>query len=268
MCRSLVETQTITKLKMGSTGEFFYDPKALYKVTINGQLYLIMLIERLTLAGIDVFYSNTDGITAIVKNNQETDYKRICDEWQKELGLELEFFSIKKMVMRDVNNYILEYENGEVKAKGDFIQKPKLGKELDAPIVANAIYEYFFKGKTIGSTIRDPSKKPIYYLISRKIGDDFNAVLERIEELSSYPKQTTLPNICRYMATNYKSPKSGYLYKVRKSNKEREHVLKDSPVIICNNMSDFDITNINFQYYERRVMSFINLLNNKQQSLF
>ena len=46
---------------------WLYDPKAAMKITMNGQLMLAMLSERLTDAGMRVDSVNTDGITAIVK---------------------------------------------------------------------------------------------------------------------------------------------------------------------------------------------------------
>ena len=42
---------------------YAYDPKSAYTVTINGQLYLLMLIEQLELNGYEVISANTDGIT-------------------------------------------------------------------------------------------------------------------------------------------------------------------------------------------------------------
>ena len=58
--------------------DYLYDPKCTYKVTINLQLCLLMLIEALELKGIKVISANTDGIVCIIKPEQEADYKACC----------------------------------------------------------------------------------------------------------------------------------------------------------------------------------------------
>ena len=50
---------------------WLYDPKAAVSVTINGQLYLLMLIEALTSNGFEVISANTDGVTAKVPKDRE-----------------------------------------------------------------------------------------------------------------------------------------------------------------------------------------------------
>jgi len=42
---------------------YAYDPKTAYRITLNGQLYLLKLIESLELNGYEVISANTDGIT-------------------------------------------------------------------------------------------------------------------------------------------------------------------------------------------------------------
>jgi len=46
---------------------YAYDPKTGYSVTINGQLYLLMLIEQLEINGYEVISANTDGVTYLRK---------------------------------------------------------------------------------------------------------------------------------------------------------------------------------------------------------
>ena len=51
--------------------DYLYDPKCTYKVTINLQLCLLMLIEALELKGIKVISANTDGIVCILNLNKK-----------------------------------------------------------------------------------------------------------------------------------------------------------------------------------------------------
>lgn len=55
----------------------------MYQVTINGQLFLLMLIEKLELAGIHVISANTDGIVSIIPNDKFELYCNLCHEWEK-----------------------------------------------------------------------------------------------------------------------------------------------------------------------------------------
>ena len=49
---------------------FLYDPYCTFKVTINNQLWILMLIERLVLAGYTVLSANTDGLLLHIKKDK------------------------------------------------------------------------------------------------------------------------------------------------------------------------------------------------------
>jgi len=49
--------------KLGSEFSFTYDPTNLYKVTINGQFFILMLAERIySIPNADIFYYNTKSL--------------------------------------------------------------------------------------------------------------------------------------------------------------------------------------------------------------
>ena len=232
--------------KMGGEHEWFYDLEALYKVTINGQLFLLMLIERLTEAGIDVFYGNTDGITSIVKLEQEEEFYRICKEWEEELHLELEYVEIEKMMLRDVNNYTLRTTSGYIKEKGDFLRNPPLGKNVDARIVAKATHEWFYNGTPIGDTILN-EKNLFQFMMTGKVGDQFDAVAHTLTEgeLVEIPLQ----HVNRYYAA--KDQGAVTLLKKRKKDNGFENLLNLSQVYICNDYKN-PLIPINHDYYINR----------------
>ena len=92
------------------------------KITINGQLSLSMLAERLlTIPDLMIVQVNTDGITVKYKSIYKSMYKEICEQWQKDVKLELEYADYSQMCIRDVNNYIARYTNGKVKLKGAYV---------------------------------------------------------------------------------------------------------------------------------------------------
>lgn len=85
----------------------FYDPAYTMAITINGQLSLCLLAEQLlSIFGLTIVQVNTDGITVKLPRSQMEEYKKVCDAWQKQVGLQLEFVEYSKMFIRDVNNYI------------------------------------------------------------------------------------------------------------------------------------------------------------------
>ena len=79
-----IENQTLKLALNGLTGNlqsiysWVYDPIMAFKIRINGQLMLLMLIEAVTEAGFKLIQSNTDGIFVQVPSNREVEYMNIC----------------------------------------------------------------------------------------------------------------------------------------------------------------------------------------------
>lgn len=107
-------------LKLASNGVYgksnsvwspFYDPKFTMTVTINGQLLLSMLIEKLlTIPELKIISVNTDGITYFVKREFLQKCYEIEKMWEQLTSLTLESSFYKRMWVKDVNNYIAETE--------------------------------------------------------------------------------------------------------------------------------------------------------------
>lgn len=114
-----------------------FDPKCLYLITVNGQLQLLQLAELLTMIpGIELIQANTDGITARVEKSSLPFFKLWCKEWEKMTGLVLEEVLYKRMWIRDVNNYIAEYEGKEkFKLKGAYWY-PETIKDYSEPVMS------------------------------------------------------------------------------------------------------------------------------------
>jgi hypothetical protein len=233
--------------KMGSSKEWFYDLLALYQVTLNGQLYLFMLIEELNLQGFDTFYANTDGITCRIKDSRKDEFYAICEAWEKQLNFKLEYVEIEKIMMRDVNNYTLRDVNGNYKDKGAFIPEPRFGKPVNAPIIAQAIRAWFYEGTVLEKTIAS-SLNLRDYEMTKKVGPQFDAELHWVNK--GTPQFDKLQRVNRYYAA--KGTGAGSLYKRRKRDGGCENLLKDSLVGICNNYADTSRPVINLDYYTKR----------------
>lgn len=97
--------------------------------------------------------ANTDGIMWKLENKSDIEtYKSICEEWCKRTRMTLDHDLIKKVVQKDVNNYLIVMENGKIKSKGAYVKS--LNKlDYDLPIVNKALMEYFTKKITPEETI-------------------------------------------------------------------------------------------------------------------
>lgn len=145
---------------------WMYDPHVTTTVCITGQLYLLMLIERLEeLTDCVVVYSNTDGITTKVPKGSEEQYYRICQQWQDQLKLDLEFVKYKRMLLKDINNYMMiTYKKEEpYKQIGLFLVKKKLKQAYAYPIIAKALEKYYGENIPVDRTIK--SETDIYEFI-------------------------------------------------------------------------------------------------------
>jgi len=95
---------------------FLYDPELTLRVTINGQLSLMMLYEMITegIPGSKPIMQNTDGLETLIPREYEEKYIQICQEWEELTDLELEHDTYNKIYFADVNNYIALYNYKEV----------------------------------------------------------------------------------------------------------------------------------------------------------
>ena len=99
----------------------FYDPQYTMTITINGQLLLCMLAEKLmNIPGLDMIQINTDGLTVLCPVAELVTLQSIWRAWEAFTLLELESAVYRRMFIRDVNNYIAEYTDGKVKRKGAY----------------------------------------------------------------------------------------------------------------------------------------------------
>lgn len=141
-----------------------FDPRQANNVCINGQLMLLDLIEHVTdiIPDAMLIQSNTDGVMFKLPNEAAVElYKSICSEWSNRTKMNLEHDLIKKVVQKDVNNYIIVMENGKIKSKGAYVKELN-NLDNDLPIVNRALLDYFIKGITPEETINSCDELIMY----------------------------------------------------------------------------------------------------------
>lgn len=69
--------------KLGDENSEICDRLAVLKVTINGQLLIMMLCEELELNGIEVISANTDGIVVKLYKKDKAKFDEIAEHWKE-----------------------------------------------------------------------------------------------------------------------------------------------------------------------------------------
>lgn len=223
----------------------FYDPQYTMTITINGQLSLCLLAEKLlTIEGLSLVQVNTDGVTVLCPRNMMDKYNAICEAWQQQVGLQLEYASYSKMIIRDVNNYLAFYTDGKVKRKGAY-QYEGLGWHqnqggLVIPMAAEANMIY-------GTDIKDfvQNHKDMYnFMLRTKVPRNSKLMLV-MDDGTEIQQQ----NICRY----YACKDGGKLVKIMpaliEGGEDRRLSIDSSwNVKTCNNIKDFG-NDVDYDYY-------------------
>lgn len=135
-----------------------YDQRQGIGICVNGQLLLLDLIEKVELEFGDraeFIQGNTDGVMFKFKSKEDVDkYLEICKEWSQRTRMNLDHDFVKKIIQKDVNNYIYVKEEGSIKSKGAYVKKLSL-IDNDLPIVNKAIKEKLINDIEIEDTINN-----------------------------------------------------------------------------------------------------------------
>lgn len=135
-----------------------YDQRQGIGICVNGQLLLLDLIEKVELEFGDraeFIQGNTDGVMFKFKSKEDMDrYLEICKQWSERTRMDLDHDFIKKIIQKDVNNYVYVKEDGSVKSKGAYVKKLSL-IDNDLPIVNKAVKEKLVNNIEIEDTINN-----------------------------------------------------------------------------------------------------------------
>lgn len=158
---------------------FLYDPKVTFATTINGQLYMTLLLEMLSvIPDIRFLMLNTDGVECKIKKIYSAQFDSICNEWMKLTNYELEFVNYAILAAKDCNNYFSLDTNGKLKCKGAFEFKDKpFNKNKSTNVIPYAVVRYVCEGIDIKKTITEHPNIYDFGIIKRtQRGDMFYKV--------------------------------------------------------------------------------------------
>ena len=250
--------------KMQQETSWMYDPLSVFKIRINGQLILLMLVDRLLELGCKIVQVNTDGVMYISPKKQSNRIQEAIAEVEKITRLNFEVDRYEAFYQYAVNDYFGVVEgysqSGDpklIEKKGMFITANKLGKGLAPVIIPKAVINYFLTKQPIPEYIKN-SKDIKDFLMTQRVNKKFKV------EYGDEPIQ----RINRY----YASTNGRYLYKVNTENGSAGYtnMLKDSGVTILNTFDDapIDARKINYNYYIGEAEKIVNSFVHQQLELF
>lgn len=135
-----------------------YNPKSAIRVNISGMVAIYNLADKLDLVG-NVYQVNTDGIAfkPYPDVTQET-LDNIKQRWEYEFKLQLEVSSFKRLIQRDVNNYIAVKQNDKLKLKGGAVGQANgvdVTKASKPTIIDHMLVEKLVYGRPFIITVQE-----------------------------------------------------------------------------------------------------------------
>lgn len=268
--------------KSGDIHSFMYDPQFTMKITVNGQLLLSMLIERLydEIVDLEILQANTDGVSVIIDKDKYDQLISICKRWENLTNLELEYAEYEKMVISDVNNYIAVYKKDEKELEPSFpesfyydnkycIHKTKgrfqivleqngkiaFNKNWSFRIIPKAVHDYFVYGKKIEDSIYQ--HEDILDFCGR-----YKSIDEWYAKYSDSKGEQFPGKICRY----YVSTNGGKFVKCNTSDGREQQIEADRKVTLFDSfvkkeMKDY---NIDYEFYIIKCYNEINKIENNR----
>ena len=243
--------------KMQQETSWLYDPKSVFKIRINGQLILLMLVDILLQYNCEIIQVNTDGVMFIAKKDRESDIMESVSKLEQLTKLSFEADRYEAFYQYAVNDYFGVTDKNEIEKRGMFITESILGKGLAPTIIPKAVIAYLTKNIPLEKTIRECND--IYeFLMAQRVDKKF-----KVEYNNHY-----IQRINRY----YASTNGYWLYKVKETEDglSYENMLKKSGVTILNKIDDTSTLNknINYAYYLSEARKIVNELQCRQLDLF
>jgi len=250
--------------KMQQETSWMYDPFSVFKIRINGQLVLLMLVDRLYDLGCEIIQVNTDGVMYVAKKDLSDSIGQAIKEVEDITRLSFETDRYEAFYQYAVNDYFGVVEGWSkshdpklIERKGMFITENRLGKGMAPVIIPKAVINYFL------------TKEPIDAFIKRQTDIKDFLITQRVDKkFTVIHGETPVQRINRF----YASTDGPYLFKV-KSDEQGEswsNMLTKSGVTILNKFDDRTIESrkINYRYYISEAKKIVADFTEQQLTLF
>lgn len=259
--------------KMQQEVSWMYDPFNVFKIRINGQLILLMLVDRLLELGCEIIQVNTDGVVYRAKNALRERIQEAISEVERITRLEFESDEYEAFYQYAINDYFGVLKGGEIEEKGMFITKTKLGKGLAPVVIPKAIIAYFTKNIPVEEFIKN-DRDIKDFLMSQAVDKKFEVWHgeHRVQRINRFYASTNGPYIFKRKFNQENVGKYiGEWDNVRIDDGwSEQNMLTKSGVTILNKFDDLPIENrkINYRYYISEAKKVIADFTEQQLSLF
>ena len=270
--------------KMQQEVSWMYDPFNVFKIRINGQLILLMLVDRLLELGCEIIQVNTDGVVYRAKNQLREGIERAIHEVESITQLMFEVDEYEAFYQYAINDYFgVEKGYSEthdpklIEKKGMFITDTKLGKGLAPVVIPKAVINYFLTKQPVDEFIvKDRDIRD--FLMSQAVDKKFKVVhgekpIQRINRFYASTNGEYLfkrkyhedAGKIKHISPPFKEP---YDYVVPEY--DEQNMLTKSGVTILNKFDERPIEDrkINYRYYISEAKKVIADFTEQQLSLF
>ena len=250
--------------KMQQESSWAYDPLNVYKIRINGQLILLMLVDRLLALNCKIVQVNTDGVVYIADKSARLAIADAIKEVEQLTQLTFESDDYESFYQYDVNNYFgvrKGYsQSGDprlIEKKGRFITEIGLSNSMTPVVISKAVINYFLNNEPIDKFIKK-DRDIRDFLMSQSVNKE--------SKVEHGGKQ--IQRINRYYASS-----SGY-YLIRIKDKMYENrsetKITEYGVRILNKIDATPIENrhLNYQYYISKAKKIASEFVNRQLTIF
>ena len=250
--------------KMQQETSWMYDPFSVFKIRINGQLVLLMLVDILLQHNCKIVQVNTDGVMFVAKKEIESHLQESVAELERLTQLSFEGNHYEAFYQYAVNDYFGVEEGYSqsrdpklIERKGMFITDTQLGKGLAPTIIPEAVIKYFVEGVPIEKTIKectDIRKFMMGQRVDKKFDVEYND--KKVQRINRFYAST---NGCNLYKIKYEDGKPSYT-----------NMLTKSGVTLLNKYDDADIKcrHINYGYYLSEARKIVENLKCRQLELF
>jgi len=233
-----------------------YDPLMGRSVCVSGQLFLTDLVVGYLeqCETIRIINLNTDCVLFSIDDSELPKVHAVNAEWEARTGFVLEEDKIKKVVQKDVNNYVMVLMNGQVKTKGGYVNygiapAGAWNVNNDYVIVKKAIIDYFVKDKPVEETILTCDNIHEFQYIA-KAGKKYSHVYHIVDD-----NEIQVQKVNRVYAT--KDKRYGTLYKVHRETGRPAKIEGLPKHCIIDNRNELNIRDIDKEHYIQKAYKMI-----------
>ena len=239
-----------------------FDPLMARSVCITGQLFLLELSQHLIAecSTLRIVQLNTDGIMVSFDKSEYDKVLAITKEWEQRTRFELEEDEIKRIVQKDVNNYVEIPYKGKPKIKGGYLVRGiapagAFNVNNNAKIIAKAIVDYFTLGTEVEITIGECDDIFQFQLIA-KAGSKYKEAYHLVDG-----KQEPVQKVNRVYAA--KDTRYGKLFKVKAENDSTAKIESLPEHCVIDNDNKLTIDQVDKTWYielaKKRINDFIGI---------